>query len=309
MKNRLRLGCRLWVLLILCVPPFCAAQKIAITFDDLPLNGELPPGVTKVEIAKDTVAILKKWQLPPAYGFINAKRLEDSQDGADALKLWASAEPVGNHTYSHLDLNQNTTDAFEREIAENEPALELLDPSVNWHWLRYPFLREGGTLEKRNAVRDYLKAHGYKVAQVTMEWGDYFWNTAYARCSAKNDVKGMDWLRTSYLNTESAEIDHFRELSKIVFGRDINYVLLLHLGSFSSTILPEAFALLKKKGFEFVTLQEAESDAAYAIDPAEGALNGGTFLDQLMNARKLTYPSSSISMPQKPEKELADICR
>jgi peptidoglycan-N-acetylglucosamine deacetylase len=306
MKNRLRVGCRLSVLLIVCAPLFCAAQKIAVTFDDLPLNGELPPGVTKVEIAKDTVAILKKWQVPPAYGFINAKRLEDSQDGANALKLWASAEPVGNHTYSHLDLNQNTNEAFEREIAENEPALELLDPSGDWHWLRYPFLREGDTLEKRNAVRDYLKAHGYKIAQVTMEWGDYFWNTAYARCAAKNDIKGMDWLRTSYLSTESAEIDHYRELSKIVFGHDINYVLLLHLGSFSSTILPEAIALLKKKGFEFVTLQEAESDAAYAIDPAEGALNGGTFLDQLINSKKLPYPSSP---PQKPEKELADICR
>jgi peptidoglycan-N-acetylglucosamine deacetylase len=302
MKKRLRLGCGLSMLLILCAPPFCAAQKIAITFDDLPLNGELPPGVTKVAIAKNTIAILKKLHIPPAYGFINAKRLEDNQDGADALKLWASAEPVGNHTYSHLDLNQNTTEAFEREIAVNEPALELLDPSGEWHWLRYPFLREGDTLEKRNAVRDYLKSHGYKVAQVTMEWGDYFWNTAYARCAAKNDAQGKDWLRASYLSTASAEIDHYRELSKIVFGRDINYVLLLHLGSFSSTILPEAFDLLKKKGFQFVTLHEAESDA---IDPADGALNGGSFLDQLMNARKLTYPPA----PQKPEKELAGVCR
>jgi peptidoglycan/xylan/chitin deacetylase (PgdA/CDA1 family) len=295
------------VLLLTYASVSCAAQKIAITFDDLPLNGELPPGVTKVEIAKDTLAVLKKWHIPPAYGFINAKRLEGSQDGADALKLWASAEPVGNHTYSHIDLNQNSVEAFEREIAENEPVLELLNPSGDWHWLRYPFLREGDTLEKRNAVRDYLKVHGYKVAQVTMEWGDYFWNTAYARCAAKNDAKGMDWLRTSYLSTASAEIDHYRELSKIVFGRDINYVLLLHLGSFSSTILPAAFDLLKKKGFRFVTLQAAESDAAYAIDSAEGALRGGTFLDQLMNAKKLTYPSSSV--PQKPEKELADICR
>jgi peptidoglycan-N-acetylglucosamine deacetylase len=305
MKSRIGRGCRLLVLLILSAPLFCAAQKIAITFDDLPLNGELPPGVTRVEIARDTIAILKKWQVPPAYGFINAKRLEDSQDGADALRVWASAEPVGNHTYSHLDLNQNTTEAFERGIAENEPSLELLNPSGEWHWLRYPFLREGDTLEKRNAVRDYLKAHGYKVAQVTMEWGDYFWNTAYARCAAKNDAQGTDWLRTSYISTASAEIEHYRELSKIVFGRDINYVLLLHLGSFSSTILPEAFDLLKKKGFQFVTLQEAEGDAAYAIDPSEGALRGGTLLDQLMNARKLTYPSA----PQKPEKELADICR
>jgi peptidoglycan-N-acetylglucosamine deacetylase len=297
------------MLLLMCVPVGSAAQKLAITFDDLPQNGDLPPGVTRVDITKNTLAVLKKRHMPPVYGFINAKKLEGSTDGAEALKLWAAAEPVGNHAYSHMDLHQNPPEAFEREIGENEPPLELLaDPGSSeqdWHWLRYPFLHEGDTLEKRNAVRDYLKAHGYKVAQVTMEWGDYFWNTAYARCVAKNDAQGTDWLRSSYLGTASAEIDHYRELSKILFGHDINYVLLLHLGSFSGTILPDVFDLLKKKGFEFVTLQEAESDPAYEIDPGEGALRGGTMLDQLMSARKLPHPSE----PQKPEGELAAVCR
>ena len=50
----------------------CGAQKLAITFDDLPLNGELPPGVTRVETARNVIAILKKRHVPPAYGFINA---------------------------------------------------------------------------------------------------------------------------------------------------------------------------------------------------------------------------------------------
>src|SRR5580658_8126132 len=104
----------------------CVGQKLAITFDDLPLNGFLPPGATRVETAKDVLAILKKRHVPPVYGFINAKRVEGNADGAEALKLWAAAEPVGNHTYSHMDLEQNPAEAFEREIAENEPALELL---------------------------------------------------------------------------------------------------------------------------------------------------------------------------------------
>jgi peptidoglycan/xylan/chitin deacetylase (PgdA/CDA1 family) len=94
------------VLLVLC--GVCAAQKLAITFDDLPLNGELPPGVTRVETAKNVLAILKKRHVPPVYGFINAKKLEGSADGAEALKLWAAAEPVGNHTYSHMDIEQNS---------------------------------------------------------------------------------------------------------------------------------------------------------------------------------------------------------
>ena len=124
-----------------------AAQKLAITMDDLPLNGELPPGVTRAETARGVLAILKKRHAPPVYGFINAKRLEGNPDGAEALKLWAAAEPVGNHTYSHKDLELNSAEAFQRDIEENEPALELLQlmshgegSQDEWHWLRYPYL-------------------------------------------------------------------------------------------------------------------------------------------------------------------------
>ena len=140
----------------------CAAQKLAITMDDLPLNGLLPPGVTRAETTKNVLAILKKRHVPPVYGFINAKKLEGNADGAEALKLWAAAEPVGNHTYAHMDLEQNTAEAFEREIEENEPALELVarkgGPGDEWHWFRYPYLREGDTVEKRRAIRAYLQA-------------------------------------------------------------------------------------------------------------------------------------------------------
>src|ERR1700686_5495259 len=80
----------------------CHAQKLAITFSDLPLNGALPPGVTRTETARDVLAILKKRHIPPVYGFVNAKKLEGNADGAEALKVWAAAEPVGNHTYSHM---------------------------------------------------------------------------------------------------------------------------------------------------------------------------------------------------------------
>jgi peptidoglycan-N-acetylglucosamine deacetylase len=185
----------------------CSAQKLAITFDDLPRNGELPPGVTQAETAKNVVEILKKRHVPPVYGFINAKKLEGSPDGAEALKVWAAAEPVGNHTYAHMDLEQNTAEAFEREIEEDEPTLELLGSKDTWHWLRYPYLHEGDTVEKRRAVRAYLKAHGYRIAQVTLDWEDYLWNFAYAKCAAKNDTKSMEWLRSSYLSTASAFLD------------------------------------------------------------------------------------------------------
>ena len=283
----------------------CLGQKVAITMDDLPLNGMLPPGVTRAETTRNVLAVLKKRHVPAVYGFINAKKLEGNGDGAEALMLWAGAEPVGNHTYSHMDLEQNTVEAFEREIEENEPALELLDAKDHWHWLRYPYLHEGDTVEKRRAVRAYLKAHGYRIAQVTLDWEDYLWNTAYARCVAKGDTKSIEWLRSSYLNTASEFLDLGREQAKLIYGHEINYVLLMHLGAFSSAILPDALDLLKKKGFKLVTLEEAESDPAYEEDPDSALHDAGTLLDQWMQVKQIKYPPHA----EKPYKDVENVCR
>jgi peptidoglycan/xylan/chitin deacetylase (PgdA/CDA1 family) len=284
----------------------CLAQKVAITFDDLPLNGDLPPGVTRVQIARDTLAVLKVRHVPPAYGFINAKKLEGNPDAAEALKLWAATEPIGNHTYGHMNLNLNPADAFDREIEENEPALELLAAKDgNWHWLRYPFLHEGDTVEKRRAVRAYMQAHGYRVAQVTLDWEDYLWNSAYARCEAKNDAQSIAWLKSSYLEIESSYLDLGRDLAKLVYGHDINHVLLLHLGAFSSAILPDALDLMQKKGFTLVTLEEAESDPVYEGDPDVGSKYGGTLLELWIEAKKIKFPA----VMEKPYKQLQEICK
>lgn len=300
----LRLLC--WTVAVLLSSPACLAQGVAITFDDLPLNGHLPPGVTRVQIVKDVLAVLKQHNVPQVYGFVNSKKLEGNTDGVDALKLWvASGERVGNHTYSHLDLQQNTPEAFERDVAQNEPVLELLSERDHWHWLRYPFLREGETVEKRRAVRSYLRDHGYKVAQVTIDYEDYAWNSPYARCLGNHDARSIEWLNSTYLNIASDYIDADRAMAKLVYGHDINHVLLLHLGAFSSAIVPQVFDMLQQKGMHLITLEEAESDPAYQADPdAPTSKYGGSLLEQMMDVKKLPYPK----VPPKPYKELANVC-
>lgn len=282
-------------------------QGVALTFDDLPLNGDLPVGVSRVQIARETLAVLQQHKAPEVFGFVNAQRFEGIQDGADALKLWAAAgERVGNHTYSHMDLHQNTAEAFERDIAQNEPVLELLSANADWRWLRYPFLREGDTVEKRRVVRTYLRDHKYKIAEVTLDYEDYLWNSAYAHCETAHDARSIEWLTSSYMSFASDYIDGDREMARMVFGHDINHVLLLHLGAFSSAILPQLLDLLQQKGLHLITLEEAENDPAYQTDPdAPTSRFGGSLLEQWMDAKKLAYPK----LPPKPYKQLAEICR
>ncbi len=286
-------------------PAYVRAENVAITFDDLPLNGNLAPGMTQAHVVEDVLTVLKKHRVPQVYGFVNAGKLEGNADGAQALKLWVAAgEGVGNHTYSHLDLHKAKSEDFFQDVRLDEPALELLDSNGAWRWLRYPYLREGDTLEKRRAVRTGLKNRGYRIAQVTLDYEDYLWNSAYARCVAKGDKDAIAWLHSSYLETASQYLDLDRQMAKLVFGRQINHVLLLHLGAFSSSILPDLLDLLTSKGFTLVTLETAQSDPAYDSDPDAASKFGGTLLEQWMDARALKYPS----IAKKPYKQLESLC-
>lgn len=288
----------------------CLAEKVALTFDDLPLNGAQPAGVSKSQITRDTLAVFKRFNVPPSYGFVNARKLEGSSDSALALRLWVDAgNPVGNHAYSHMDLHANSVEDFSRDVIQNEPALELLSvrdgiiPDT-WKWFRYPYLREGETLEKRRATRAFLAQRGYRIAQTTLDHEDYLWNSAYARCLDRKDTAAIAWLRESYLEMAAAYIKGGRETAKLAFGREISHVFLLHLGAFSPVILPDLFALLQKEGFQLTTLEDAQSDPVYAIDPDVAAKWGGTHTELVMQSKGLKYDG----YPKKPRERLNTIC-
>jgi peptidoglycan-N-acetylglucosamine deacetylase len=289
--------------------------KVALTFDDLPINGTLPLGKKMSDFARDTVAVLRKHRIAPSYGFINANKLERNPDGALALRLWVEGgQPLASHTYTHLDLTRNSIEDFQRQILHNEPALQLLMPpdgrlaraGHDWRWFRYPYLHEGDTLEKRRAIRAFLATNNYRIAQTTLDWEDYIWNSSHARCWLKKDEASIAWLRESYL-TAAREFIRFQVAnSRAVFGRDINHVMLLHLGSFSSVILPDLFKVLKEENFEIVTLEEAQQDPAYDYDPDIGEPRGGTLVELGMQAKNIPWPAGA---PKFDRQRLTTICQ
>ena len=288
----------------LVLAPVAYAQQIAFTFDDLPAHGPLPEGETRLQIAQSILGTLKRQQMPPTYGFVNGIHLATDPASAEVLKAWiAAGQPLGNHTYSHPNLASMTAEAFEQEIEKNEPILKQYANDSDWHWLRFPFLSEGDTLEKRRAVRAWLTGHNYKIAEVNMSFGDYLWNPPYARCVAKHDDASIKQLHDLYLAAADDAIAPTRALSKEVYGRDIPYVLLMHVGAFDAKMLPELIALYRLHGFSFVSLPEAEKDPAYS-DDADIAPGNGTELDELATKRKLSIPPQHSY-----SKELDDICK
>ena len=281
------------------------AQQMAVTFDDLPASGPRPPTISRLQIAQSILDTLQREAMPPVYGFVNGVRTDEEPGTLAVLKAWRDAgEPLGNHTWSHPDLEAMTAAEFEGEIEKNEPVLKTYMGDGDWRWLRYPYLHEGETVEKHRAVRSWLKAHHYRVADVTMDFEDYLWNEPYARCVAKGDAAAIETLHDSYLATAASYIETYRTMAKTLYGRDISYVLLLHAGAFDARMLPELLLLYRSRGFRFVSLPEAERDPVYAEDPDFGYPGGGALTEQLMAKRKLKFPGNT-----KPYKELEAACR
>ena len=288
--------------------------KMAITVDDIPGYGDLPHGVSRSEVMNEVLAVFKKHEVPGVYGFING--LKVSEPGAESdsmmqdMKTWVEANyPVGNHTYSHIHLNDLSVKKYTNDIKKNEKLLEEINCGMDWKYFRYPFLNEGETLAKRNGVRKYLKNNGYKIAQVSISFRDWAWNAPYLRCLKKNDQASLHYLEQSFLDNGMEQLNRARVLSKGLFHRQVKEILLLHLSSFSAKMLDQLLTKYEKAGVKWIPFSEATRDPVYRKNTQYLGENGTAFLYQVMQSRNLGAEDFGLdSFTSFPEEDLKELC-
>lgn len=244
---------------------------IAITVDDLPAHGPLPNGMTRLGIAQSYIATLKRHGVPEAYGFVNAVKIEREPGSEAVLDAWrAAGYPLANHAYSHMSLPRaQSFEAWRDDVILGEPAVASRMAGVDWHYFRFPNLATSD--ERRGQALALLKERGYKVADVSVAFGDWVYTDAYARCIAKGDQSTIDAMKRQYLREVDRGIAAMKANSQQVFGRVIPQVLLTHLGGWSALTMPDVMARLDAAGARYITLQQAQSDPAYA-EPGGGSL-------------------------------------
>jgi len=239
--------------------------QIAITIDDLPVHAPYPPGLTPLDVNRQMIAALRSRRVP-AIAFVNAVNIKDAAT-MQALEDWhAAGFTLGNHTWSHPHLSELSIGRFDDEITKDEPVLNKLGRNSDWKWLRYPYLDEGKDEAQRAAARQVLAKHGYRVADVTTSFSDWAFTPAWARCNAAQDKAGIAELERMYLSAVKESISIARGTSHSLYGRDIPYVLLMHVSAMSAHMMPRVIQAYREAGFRFVTIDRAESDPAYRPD-------------------------------------------
>lgn len=251
-------------------------RAVAITVDDLPYAWGSSPNPNDSEVRrtaeKANRRLLAAFEAHhvPVTGFVIQKSAESLglKAGTGILMDWIlHGFDLGNHSYSHPDINELSLEQIEEEILRADSAIRPLmaQAGKGLSFFRFPFNHTGDTRLKHDEVAAFLAKNGYSVATCTIDTSDYIFNNAYVRMLANQDSTSARRLREEYLAYTGTEIDYYARLNRQVLGYEPPEVMLLHDNRLNADVLEEVLRLFEKRQYQFVSLAVAQSDSAYAV--------------------------------------------
>ena len=239
--------------------------EVAVTVDDLPVHGPAFAGMDRRALEERLLAAFAAHHLPPVYGFVNGKRVDDDPATEAILRRWVeSGNLLGNHTWSHPALNKTALPDYLTDVRAGERILKKLAPDGDWKLFRYPFLQEGDTAEKQDGVRSFLSREGYAIAEVTIDADDWAYSPPYVRCKDQHDDDALVKLHQSFVAGHVEELRRVRAFTRGFAQHDVPQILLLHLGAADANAIEALLTAYEVEGAHWIGLRAALADPFYA---------------------------------------------
>jgi peptidoglycan-N-acetylglucosamine deacetylase len=280
-------------------------RQIAITIDDLPAGAaQNMSGAAITEMTTRLLAALKQQQVP-AVGFVNERKLYYKWGEVDerikALNMWLDAGfELGNHTYAHTSLNRAGLKEFEESVIQGESVTKLLlaQRNMRLRYFRHPYLDVGRDLQTRREADAFLMNRGYHIAPVTLDAWDWMSAGVYDDAKRRGDTAAQQEVVSAYLAYHAEVFAYYEKLSKDLMGYEPKQILLLHANFLEAEHIGELLDMIKKRGYRFITLEDALNDAAYSLPDSYVGEEGTNWLDHWAITRGQP-PQGSPSFPQK----------
>jgi peptidoglycan/xylan/chitin deacetylase (PgdA/CDA1 family) len=255
--------------LLMVVARPALSNEIALSFDDAPRGDErLFSGRARTQ---RIISVLDEFSIQTVF-FANSKGL--NQDGGrERLASYAKAgHLIANHTHSHPDLRQTPVRAYLRDIDEADRVLASFATFTKW--FRYPFLREGDTVEIRDQVRGHLRTQGYRNGYVTVDNYDFFLNGLVQdslRLGKRVDLKKACKMLVDLMWNG---IQFYDSVAKKHIG-SVRHVLLMHENDLQAQCLPDLITHLKRKQWRVIDPSRAFDEPLLAEEPSTLYLGQG----------------------------------
>ena len=246
-----------------------AERVVAVTFDDLPSSTS--HDVAALRAMTERLLQTLKSNNVPVIGFVNERKLYQDDKTAERtaiLKMWLDAGfDLGNHTYSHMRLYNNPLEKMKEDVILGEKVTKRLleEKGMRMTYFRHPTLNTGPDLATKTAFESFLAARGYTVAPVTIDNSDWIFARVYAEAKAKGDQALMKRVSTAYAPYMEEMTAFYEKLSRDTLGYEVKQTLLVHANELNADHFDKVIEMYRRRGYRFITLQEALKDPAYSL--------------------------------------------
>lgn len=241
------------------------SPRLAITIDDIDVNGSDTPKLTLDQQNAALLAALRNHGKLKAAIFVCGMRV-DNEQGKRRLRDWNKDKHIiANHSYSHLYYPRVDFDKYSADILRGE---DLIKGFSRFRKLfRFPYLKEGETIEKRDKIRAFLKEQNYKIGYVTIDTSEWAIDDRLRKRLKKEPNADLTAYRDFYLEHIWERAVYYDELSKKVTGRSVSHTLLVHHNLITSLFLNDLLNMFKQKGWKLIDAEKAYKDPIFAALP------------------------------------------
>jgi peptidoglycan/xylan/chitin deacetylase (PgdA/CDA1 family) len=244
-------------------PPHQTSQ-LAITMDDFSWHDAVK--LTATERNQALLGVLSSHAIKA--GLFVVGRNIDSEEGKRLLADWDKAgHLIGNHTYSHRNYSSPATSVsdYEEDILRAEALLKAF-PGFR-KYFRFPMLKEGDTVARRDAMRSFLAHQGYHIGHVTIDNSDWIVDQHLTARLKKEPGADVTRYRDFYLEHMWDRAQYYDSLARRVLGRPVKHTILMHFNLLNGLFLNDLLEMFKGKGWQLIDAAEAFKDSVFAAEP------------------------------------------
>ncbi len=245
-----------------------AQRQVVVTIDDLPaVSGHLT--LEEATVITHRIAETLNKHHVPASGFVTGKHVfvqGETDARMDLLRKWRDAGvSLENHGFSHLAFHRTGINDYLDDIVRGAlfPGRIREEVKQEVAFYRSPFNSCGETDDKWNALQGFLSARGWRLAPFTVENSDYIFDALYRDAAKKVDGTLQEKIGSAYLQQLRDACSFAERLSLDTFKDEIPQILLIHANRINVDYLDRMLLILEKRGYRFVSLEEAMQHPAY----------------------------------------------
>ncbi len=266
-----------FAILMLCMTSLTATaaddvrlqKRIALSFDDAPKNdGPKFVGDHRAEVLLDA---LQRVNTGPVVFFVTTSHFK-VPGGRKRIERYAAAgHLIANHSHSHVWANRTDAAVYIDDIDQAEDLLAGIENRRAW--FRFPYLDEGRSIEKRDAIRAALAERDLRNGYVTIDNYDWYLDAKWKAAVDAGRSVDVEALRDVYVEMLLGAANFYNDVALESLDRSPAHIMLLHENDVAASFIGDFVAALRDDGWTIIHPDEAYSDPI-AVQVPETLLAG-----------------------------------